>query len=78
MGGSNVIPEPGEERQMSVHYLSGLGNALVVLVLLFLAFGPRGTASLARTTRVKLTPAVGSARALAKQAAVVLSLGLWR
>lgn len=78
MGGSNVIPEPGEERQMSVHHLSGLGNALVVLVLLFLAFGPRRTASLARTTRVKLTSAVGSARALAKQAAVVLSLGLWR
>ena len=78
MGGSNVIPEPGEERQMLAHYLSSLVNALAVLALLFLAFGPRRTASLARTTRVKLTRAVGSARALAKQAAVVLSLGLWR
>ena len=63
---------------MSVHYLSGLVNVLVVLVLLFLGFGPRRTAALAHMTWVKLVPAGGSARALAKRVGPVLSLGLWR
>ena len=62
---------------MSMHYLSGLVNVLVVLVLLFLGFGPRRTAALAHMTWAKLVPAGGRARALAKQV-VILSLGSWR
>ena len=63
---------------MSAHYLSGLVNVLVVLVLLFLGLGPRRTAAAARMTRVKLVPAGGSARVLVKRVVLVLSLGLWR
>jgi len=63
---------------LSAHYLSGLINVLVVLVLLFLGLGPRRTAAAARMTWVKLVPAGGSARALAKRAGLVFSLVLWR
>ena len=64
--------------QLSAHYLSGLVNVLVVLVLLFLGLGPRRSASLVHMTWVKLAPAGGSARALAKRAGLVFSLVLWR
>jgi hypothetical protein len=63
---------------LSAHYLSGLINVLVVLVLLFLGLGPRRTAGAARMTRVKLVPAGSSARVLVKRVVLVLSLGLWR
>lgn len=68
----------GGIHQLSVHYLSGLVNVLVVLVLLFLGFGPRRTAAAAHMTWAKLVPAEGSIRALAKRAGLVLSLVLWR
>ena len=63
---------------MSMHYLSGLFNVLVVLVLLFVGFGPRRLAAAAQTTWVKLMPIGGSARALTKRVGLVLSLALWR
>ena len=66
------------DSQLSAHYLSGLVNVLVVLVLLFLGFGPRRSASLVRMTWVKLVPTGGSARVLAKRAGLVLGLVLWR
>ena len=62
---------------MSMHYLSGLVNVLVVLVLLFLGFGPRRIAAAFHLARAKLAPAGDRARALAKQV-VILSLGSWR
>jgi hypothetical protein len=61
-----------------VHYLSGLLNVLVVLVLLFLGFGPRRLASLVHMTWAKLGLTGGSARSLAKRAGVVFGLVLWR
>ena len=63
---------------MSMHYLSGLFNVLVVLVLLFVGFGPRRLASLLHMTWTKLGPAGGSARSLAKRAGLVFGLVLWR
>jgi hypothetical protein len=58
--------------------LSGLINVLVVLALLFLGFGPRRLGAAAHMAWVKLVPAGGNARILAKRAVLVLSLALWR
>ena len=63
---------------MDAHQLSGLFNVLVPIILLSLGLGPRRVASLARMAGRKLMLGGTGTRKLAKQASLMLNLGLWR
>jgi len=64
--------------QLVAHHFGGLWNVLVVITLLSIGLGPLRMASLGRRTGAKLVREADAARAMAKRAAAVLSLGLWR
>ena len=63
---------------MDTHELSILANVVVSIILLFVGLGPRRVASLARMVGSKLVLGTSNTRKLAKQASVMLSVGLWR